>query len=118
MHASLGLRGAFQTPAWLFYPRLVAEAGTIFLSYARAQSRQVEEIAVKLRAKGHDVFFDTKSLGSENYDERIRDEVLRCRLFVFFVSQASLRAESYARIANLRSGQVVEPKRSGLGDSS
>jgi serine/threonine protein kinase len=75
----------------------MADRGTIFLSHAREQGREVEAVAIKLKAKGHSVFFDADSVGTENFDDRIRTEVQRCRLFVFFVSKESVRAESYAR---------------------
>jgi tRNA A-37 threonylcarbamoyl transferase component Bud32 len=72
------------------------QAGGIFLSYARAQAREVEEIAVKLRAKGYPVFFDRKSLKGEVFADRIRSEIYQCRLFVFFVDSASLGKRSFA----------------------
>jgi tRNA A-37 threonylcarbamoyl transferase component Bud32 len=70
--------------------------GSIFLSYAREQERIVEDVAVKLRARGYTVFFDKKSLKGELFHERIRREVETCQLFVFFVSFASLNSRSFA----------------------
>ncbi|HYP98165.1 MAG TPA: AgmX/PglI C-terminal domain-containing protein [Polyangiaceae bacterium] len=79
-------------------PSSVMRAGArIFFSYSRDQARQVEEVAVKLRARGHAVFFDRSSLGSEDFDTRIRREVQSCSFFVFFVSHSSVKVQAYAR---------------------
>lgn len=70
----------------------------IFISYAAEQRSVADNLAVSLRQEGHEVFFDRDALpDSEAYHARIRNEIGRCDLFVFLVSEASLEKASYAR---------------------
>jgi hypothetical protein len=71
----------------------------IFISYAAEQRSIAEGLAVSLRQEGHEVFFDRDALpDSGAYLARIRDEISRCDLFVFLVSNASLEQSSCARM--------------------
>lgn len=70
----------------------------IFLSYASADRDLAEPIHLALGAQGHDVFFDREDLAAgEEYDGHIRRAIEQSHLFVFLVTPASVRAESYAR---------------------
>jgi len=74
------------------------KAVRIFISYAAEQRSIADSLAVSLRQEGHEVFFDRDALpDSEAYHARIRNEIDRCDLFVFLVSEASLEKSSYAR---------------------
>lgn len=54
-------------------------------------------MAAKLRATGYEIFFDKKTLRGDKFDDRVRNEVENCDLFVVFISEASLRKDSYVR---------------------
>ena len=71
----------------------------IFISYAAEQRSIAESLAVSLRQAGHEVYSDRDTLpDSDAHLARIRDEISRCDLFVFLVSDASLEESSYARM--------------------
>jgi actin-like ATPase involved in cell morphogenesis/tRNA A-37 threonylcarbamoyl transferase component Bud32 len=78
--------------------RRMTPPGSVFVSYASEQRLTAEQIAVRLRAQGCDLFFDRDSLPpGEEYDQRIRRAVMECELFVFLVSPDSVREGSYTR---------------------
>jgi hypothetical protein len=70
-----------------------------FLSYASDPDADLAKtIAVKLRARGHDVFFDKDSLSpSSDFDKRIRHEIGQCDIFVFLAREASIAVGHYTR---------------------
>jgi hypothetical protein len=69
----------------------------VFISYSKKDIRQAREVMVKLRARGHAVFFDEESLPpGQSYDERILEAVRTCDLFLFLVTSAATRPGSYA----------------------
>jgi hypothetical protein len=68
----------------------------IFLSYASENRPRAEEIALALKADGHEVFFDSAKLsGGENYHQVIRAQVAEADLLVFLISPDSIRAGAY-----------------------
>lgn len=69
----------------------------IFLSYSSDEAGLAEQMVYRLRAEGHEVFFDRQSLPpGEAYDARIRNAIEACELFVFLLSKAAIRPGSYA----------------------
>jgi hypothetical protein len=64
----------------------------IFLSHSGGDPR-VGEVAVGLRARGYAVFFDGWRQ-TERWELAMKRAARRCRLFVFFVSPASVRSAS------------------------
>ena len=69
----------------------------VFISHAKEQADLAEKITVKLRARGHKVFFDEHTLAAgAEYDNRIRKAILGCDLFIFMISPESVRHGSYA----------------------
>jgi TIR domain len=69
----------------------------IFLSYPSTQRALAENIDAVLGSEGHSVFFDRDSLqAGETYDQRIREAIHECRLFIFLVSPDSVKHGSYA----------------------
>ena len=70
----------------------------VFLSYAAEDRKVAEQTYQALRADRHHVFFDRTDLAvGDSYHLRIRDEVARANVFVFFISSHSLSSGSYAR---------------------
>jgi hypothetical protein len=68
----------------------------IFLSHSAADGTQAEQVHLALEELGHDVFFDRSSLPKgESFNDRIRDAIADCEVFVFLVSKNSLREGSY-----------------------
>jgi hypothetical protein len=68
----------------------------IFLSYASENRPRAEEIALSLKADGHDVFFDSAKLsGGENYHQVIREQIDAADLLVFLISPDSVQAGAY-----------------------
>jgi hypothetical protein len=68
----------------------------IFLSYASDDRASAEAIAVRLELENHNVFFDRDDLGSgSGYDQKIREEVESCDLFIFVVSPESVASGRY-----------------------
>jgi hypothetical protein len=59
----------------------------IFISYASEQRATAEEIALALRAEGHEPFFDRSELPEgDAYNARIREAIRGCDLLIFLVS--------------------------------
>jgi TIR domain-containing protein len=70
----------------------------VFLSYATEDRAVAEQTYEALRADRHQVFFDrTELVAGDSYHLRIRDEIARSKIFVFFISSNSLRSGSYAQ---------------------
>jgi hypothetical protein len=70
----------------------------IFLSYAHEQRRIAEEISVALSVRGHEVFFDRSALKpGKEYDSPIQKAIDECDVFVFLISPASVKKETYAQ---------------------
>src|SRR5262245_3534547 len=68
----------------------------IFVSYAAERRSIGERLSLALRSEGHDVFLDTTSLPpGQAYDEKIRNAIARCDLFVFLISPESIEKTSY-----------------------
>lgn len=69
----------------------------VFVSYARAQERLAEELAVQLRQENHEVFFDRFELkAGGGFHEKIRASIAAADLFVFLISPDAVRAGGYA----------------------
>jgi hypothetical protein len=69
----------------------------IFVSYASGQRATAEAIALTLRGRGYDVFFDKDQLPpGRTYDRRIQRAVDASSLFVFLISPQSVAPGCYA----------------------
>ncbi len=73
--------------------------GAVFLSYASEDAEAAQRIATALRAAGVEVWFDREELrGGDAWDQRIRQQILDCRLFVPIISaNTETRLEGYFR---------------------
>lgn len=70
----------------------------LFITYASEDRPVADELAVRLRTDGHDVFLDKDSLPeSEAYDARIREAIADCDLYLFLVSPNSVKPGRYTR---------------------
>lgn len=70
----------------------------VFVSYSSKDRATAEALAIGLRQDGHDVFFDRDALPQgEAFHARIREAIADRDLFIFLMSPASLRAQSYAQ---------------------
>jgi hypothetical protein len=70
----------------------------LFITYASEDRSIADELAVRLRTEGHDVFLDKDSLPeSEAYDARIREAIAECDLYLFLVSPNSVKSGRYTR---------------------
>ena len=85
----------------------------IFLSYASENRPRAEEIALALKADGHDVFFDSAKLsGGENYHQVIRAQIAEADLLVFLISPDSVQPGAYTlselprALDDMRSGRL------------
>ncbi|MEQ1694261.1 MAG: toll/interleukin-1 receptor domain-containing protein [Hyphomicrobiaceae bacterium] len=68
----------------------------VFLSVAGPDRPKVEAVALALRGEGFEVFLDEQVLAAgENYNHRIRKEILRADLVVFFISPTSIAPGRY-----------------------
>lgn len=74
-------------------------AHAVFLSYASEDEASATRIAAALRAAGVLVWFDRHELrGGDAWDQRIREQIRECRLFVPIVSASTeARSEGYFR---------------------
>lgn len=62
---------------------------TIFLSYSWSDEKQVIAVCELMKQAGLDVWIDRNRLrGGDDWEERIRSEMLKCRRVVVFLSQA------------------------------
>src|SRR5262249_46114268 len=71
----------------------------VFLSYASEDAPAAQRIAEALRAAGVEVWFDREELrGGDAWDQKIRQQIRDCRLFVPIISaHAEARLEGYFR---------------------
>lgn len=70
----------------------------IFLSYATASRPLAEDLCHRLQAAGHEVFFDREDLPpGQGFDDRIRDAIEACDLFVFLLTPDAVAAGRYTR---------------------
>lgn len=68
----------------------------IFISYASEDHETADKIFLSL-VKRHKVFFDHTGLkGGDDFDDKIREEVKKCDLFIFLISPNSIVKSSYA----------------------
>ena len=68
----------------------------IFISYASEQRTLAEEIALALRAEGHQVFFDRAQLtDGDAYNAPLREAIDTCDLLVFLVSPEAVEQGRY-----------------------
>ncbi len=76
-----------------------APRGAVFLSYASQDAEAVLRIAEALRASGVEVWFDKDELtGGDAWDQKIRNQIKACALFVPVISAATnARREGYFR---------------------
>jgi TolB-like protein len=74
-------------------------AGAVFLSYASEDARSAQGIAEALRSAGIEVWFDREELrGGDAWDQKIRQQIRDCRLFVPIISaHTEARLEGYFR---------------------
>jgi len=93
----------------------VAEVSrAVFLSYASQDAEAAQKIAEALRAGGVEVFLDQSELrGGDAWDQKIRDEIHHCALFMPVISAHSeARHEGYFRrewrLAVERAGDMSE----------
>jgi len=73
--------------------------GAVFLSYASEDAPAAQRIAEALRSAGIEVWFDREELrGGDAWDQKIRQQIRDCRLFVPIISAHSeARLEGYFR---------------------
>src|SRR5215471_6724220 len=71
----------------------------VFLSYASEDAPAAQRIADALRASGIEVWFDREELrGGDAWDQKIRQQIRDCRLFVPIISaNTEARLEGYFR---------------------
>src|SRR5450631_3369946 len=71
----------------------------VFLSYASQDAEAAKRVCEALRAAGVEVWFDQSELrGGDAWDQRIKQQIRECRLFVPLISkQTDLRPEGYFR---------------------
>jgi hypothetical protein len=71
----------------------------VFLSYASEDAPAAQRIAEALRSGGIEVWFDREELrGGDAWDQKIRQQIRDCRLFVPIISaNTEARLEGYFR---------------------
>ncbi|MBT0963686.1 CHAT domain-containing protein [Denitromonas iodatirespirans] len=70
----------------------------LFLSYASDYRSIADDLCCRLQAAGHEVFFDREDLpAGASYDDRIRQAIADCELFIFLVSPAAVADGHYTR---------------------
>jgi hypothetical protein len=68
----------------------------VFISYASERREVAEDIAAVLQVEHYQVFFDKDALrAGAAYDQTIREEIWRCRLFVVLISPEMFKEQSY-----------------------
>ena len=72
----------------------------VFLSYASPDAEAARRICEALRAAGVEVWFDQNELaGGDAWDQKIRNQIKSCALFVPVISAATqARREGYFRV--------------------
>ena len=85
----------------------------IFLSYPHTHKRVAASLANRLKAEGHDVFWDSTSLPpGESYDVKIRQSIIDSELFICLITKKSLTKGKYA-LSELKFAQDKWPNPSG-----
>ncbi|MFV0664115.1 CHAT domain-containing protein [Denitromonas sp.] len=70
----------------------------IFLSYASDYREIADDMCCRLQAAGHEVFFDREDLpAGTSFDDRIREAIDACELFIFLVSPEAVADGHYTR---------------------
>lgn len=68
----------------------------IFISYASEDRSTADALAVRLRTEEHEVFLDRDDLPEgDAYDDRIREAVASCDLYLFLVTPLSIQPGRY-----------------------
>ena len=83
----------------------------VFLSYASQDAEAVERIAVALRARGVEVWFDKNELvGGDAWDTKIKRQIQSCALFVPVVSASTQQREEgyFRREWNLAANRTLD----------
>lgn len=72
---------------------------SIFVSYSHHDKPVVEETItlLELAFPNKNVFWDRRLLGGDDTDNRLREQVRRCQVFVFIASQGSMSKSSYCQ---------------------
>ena len=74
------------------------EFGSIFVSYARVDSRKVAELIGKLRADGFDLWIDEEGIeGAAFWRKEIVEAIRMCSAVLFFASEASCQSENVSK---------------------
>jgi hypothetical protein len=81
----------------------------IFVSYSRKNAQFVTRLVADLEAAGWDVFYDRKLVPSENYDERLPEELARAKFILVVLSLDSLASKNVLK--ELRAGLSLENER-------
>jgi hypothetical protein len=69
----------------------------IFLSYASEQAEIAQSVDLALRGEGHSTFLDQATLAAgEQYNQKIRNGVRDCDLFIFLLSPESITHGRYS----------------------
>jgi len=79
--------------------RVSTPTGAVFLSYASEDAVAAQRLAEALRSAGMEVWFDREELrGGDAWDQKIRQQIRDCRLFVPIISaHTEARLEGYFR---------------------
>lgn len=79
---------------------MTAALRVVFLSYASEDAIDAERICKALRSQGIEVWFDKNELrGGDAWDQRIRDRIRDCSLFMPIISaNSNARTEGYFRL--------------------
>ncbi|MCK4762020.1 MAG: tetratricopeptide repeat protein [Candidatus Aminicenantes bacterium] len=68
-----------------------SKSDLVFLSYAHDDVGRVREVYEGLKKRKVDVWFDKEDLGTGRWKTQIEKQIPKCRYFIFFVSEASIR---------------------------
>lgn len=84
----------------------MSEFGSIFVSYARVDSRKVAELIGKLRADGFDLWIDEEGIeGAAFWRKEIVEAIQMCSAVLFFASKASCQSENVSKELALASDE-------------
>jgi TIR domain-containing protein len=84
-----------------------------FICYAREDEKEAERISVRLEADGHRCFFDKASVPTGGaYDGIIREQIQKAHVFIFLISQHSVKGGRYT-ITELKLAQEKWPRPRG-----
>src|SRR5213080_1304939 len=81
-------------------PPVTEPSHAVFLSYASQDAEAAQRICEALRGAGIEVWFDQTALrGGDVWDQRIRQQIRDCALFVPIISaNTASRGEGYFRL--------------------